>query len=286
VLPPGWTGKAHACWHGAAQGSGEWLCFIDADTVPRPELLRAAIAAALRRGAALLSLEPRQELVGPWERLILPAGLCALGFVGDLRRTADPAAAAAAVNGQFMLLRRALYQRIGGHRAVRGAVAEDGALAARIKAAGGRVALLGGAALIDVRMYRSLPQLWEGLAKNVTQTFGGVGRAAVVAAAAPLLAWAVPALPVALAASLPAAPSPPDLAAAAIAGAASLALVGLHIAAARYFAIPLWYGLLFPLGYTLGALLAAQGIAAHRRGRVAWKGREYRTGADRGGRRR
>ncbi|HZB90954.1 MAG TPA: hypothetical protein VE397_05910, partial [Stellaceae bacterium] len=74
-----------------------------------------------------------------------------------------------------------------------------------------------------------------------------------------------------------AAPSLLGGAALALALAASLALLGLHVAAARYFAIPLGYGLVFPLGYTLGALIAAAGIIARRRGHVAWKGRLYRT---------
>ena len=65
------------------------------------------------------------------------------------------------------------------------------------------------------------------------------------------------------------------IAAVLIAVLASLASAGMHVAAARYFAIPLWYGLLFPIGYTLCALLAVDGITARRRGRVAWKGRVY-----------
>jgi chlorobactene glucosyltransferase len=276
-LPPGWTGKAHACWRGAATGAGEWLCFIDADTVPQPDLLRSAVATAHRHGFDLLSLEPRQELVTPWERLIIPAGLCALGFVGEVRRTSDPDGAAAA-NGQFLLIRRSAYERAGGHQAVRGVVAEDSALAARIKSCGGRIALMGGMPLISVRMYRSLPQLWEGIAKNVTETFGGVRATAVTAFFGVALAWAALGIPAALSA-----PSSPLAAAALVlAAAASLSLLGMHVAAARYFRIPLWYGLLFPLAYTLAALVAVAGIRAQRQGRVAWKGRSYRSTASGG----
>jgi chlorobactene glucosyltransferase len=282
-LPAGWTGKAHACWRGAGQGRGEWLCFIDADTIPTPALLRSAIATARQRGLDLLSLEPRQVLVTVWERLIIPAGLCALGFAGDVRRTANPDNPSAAANGQFLLIRRAVYERVGGHRAVRGAVAEDSALAARVKAAGGCIALMGAAPLIGVRMYRSLPQLWEGLVKNVTDTFGGVGATALIALAGLVIAWSALAIPAALAARFAAAPAPLAAAALAVALAASLALLGVHLAAARYFAIPLGYGLLFPVAYTLAAVLALAGIRARRQGRVAWKGRSYRIAADSGG---
>ena len=277
-LPDGWTGKSHACWRGAQELEGAWLCFIDADTVPAPALLRSAVAVAARRGIDFLSLEPRQELVTPWERLILPAGLCALGFAGGLERGAGQPLAPAAANGQFILLRRAVYERVGGHRAVRGAIAEDSALATRVKAQGGRVALLGAAPLIAARMYRSLPQLWEGLAKNVTETFGGVRRTAVVAALGLVLPWSSVIVPLVLAVVLVrATASPLLLAAFVLALLASLAMLGFHIAAARYFAVPAWYGLLFPLAYTLAAVLAIDGMIARRRGRVAWKGRIYQA---------
>ena len=53
------------------------------------------------------------------------------------------------------------------------------------------------------------------------------------------------------------------------------ALIALHIAGAAYFGIPLWYGLLFPLGYSAGALLAIDSIWRRLRRRVTWKGRTY-----------
>ena len=57
--------------------------------------------------------------------------------------------------------------------------------------------------------------------------------------------------------------------------AASGAVVGLHVAATFYFRIPFWYGLLFPLGYTAGALIALDSVRRRLRGRVSWKGRIY-----------
>jgi chlorobactene glucosyltransferase len=55
----------------------------------------------------------------------------------------------------------------------------------------------------------------------------------------------------------------------------SAAAFGLHIAGASYFAIPPWYGLLFPLGYSAGALMAIDSVRRRLSGRVSWKGRTY-----------
>src|SRR5581483_10526369 len=155
-----------------------------------PALLRAAVGEALRRRVDLLSLEPRQELVTLWERLVIPAGLFVLAFLRDFRSLNDPASPQAAANGQFILIRRAVYDRIGGHAAVRDAICEDRALAQAAKDAGCSVALLGAATLARTRMYRNLPALWEGLRKNSTETLGGVAPAlAAIACAAPL-SWA------------------------------------------------------------------------------------------------
>ena len=42
-LPAGWTGKPHACWRGASGFRGEWLAFVDADTVAPPDLFATAV---------------------------------------------------------------------------------------------------------------------------------------------------------------------------------------------------------------------------------------------------
>jgi chlorobactene glucosyltransferase len=47
------------------------------------------------------------------------------------------------------------------------------------------------------------------------------------------------------------------------------------MAGAGYFLIPLWYGLLFPIGYTAGALMAVDSVRRRLCSRVTWKGRTY-----------
>ena len=55
----------------------------------------------------------------------------------------------------------------------------------------------------------------------------------------------------------------------------SAAVLALHLAGAAHFRIPLWYGLLFPLGYSAGALMVLDSVRRRFYGRVSWKGRTY-----------
>lgn len=275
-LPPRWVGKSHACWIGArgVEPQCEWLCFIDADVTIVPAALSSALQAARANRLDLLSLTPRQELKSFAERLILPCGLIILSFLQDLRRLQSRSGSDATATGQFMLVRRDAYDAVGGHAAVCTAICEDLELARSLKRSGRAVFLMGGDDLLSTRMYTGWRTLWPGFAKNLVDTFGGLLPTLAVATAAFVLGWATVAIPVldfiawmhrangaAVALSL--------------ALAASGAAVGLHIAAALYFRIPFWYGLIFPLGYTSGAMMALDSIRRRVSGRVSWKGRIY-----------
>ena len=275
-LPLGWVGKPHACWQAASAADAEWLCFIDADTTAHPPLIRTALLEARERGLELLSLQPFQELVTPWERLILPSAFFLIAFTQDLRRTSDPSCPQAAVNGQFLLVRRSAYMSVGGHAAVRDAVAEDSALAAALKAGGHRIGVVGTEALLHTRMYTSLGPLWDGTARQAATLLGGTAGLAAAGAGALALAATSLVLPGWAAATLySSGAGRATIAALTFALAGSLAMFGTHIGAARYFRIPFWYGLLFPLGYLLGAGVCGYGVWQQCRGQVRWKGRRY-----------
>jgi chlorobactene glucosyltransferase len=275
-LPSRWLGKSHACWIGAQAASDEteWLCFVDADVRPGPELLARAVATARSQRLDLLSLVPRQEFGSFAERLVMPCGFYLLAFYQDLRELQSRDGADTTATGQFMLIRRSVYEAIGGHAAVREVICEDLALARLIKRHKGHVALCDGKEVISARMYRGWLTLREGVTKNLVDMLGGPFQTVTTAAIGTLLAWAVWLLPGADAMSC-AADTPGGCLALAPALAAFCAAIGFHIAGARYFRIPAWYGLLFPVGYTVGALLAIDSLRRRLRGCVSWKGRTY-----------
>jgi chlorobactene glucosyltransferase len=275
-LPPHWIGKSHACWTGAraAPGGTQWLCFIDADVTVEPKLMASAVAAASRKQLDLLSLAPRQELRSFAERLVIPCGLYLLGFRQDLRQVQSPTSGDATATGQFMLFRASAYRAAGGHAAIRGAVCEDLELARLFKRSGLKVLLLDGHQMLSTRMYTGWETLWPGIAKNLTEMLGGPIPTVAIALAAITLAWAAVLIPLADAVGC-ARGSAADCLALLPAFVASAAAFALHIAGAAYFTIPLWYGLLFPLGYSAGALLAIDSLRRRLRRRVTWKGRTY-----------
>ena len=166
-LPPGWAGKPHALVQGAAVASGEWLCFVDADTFAAPALLSAAYAAAQRHQADLFSILTDQELASFWEKVILPLVFTALSFGFPASRVNDPDRPEAVANGQFILICRPVYEKLGGHEAVRGRIDEDKALAELVKRSGHRLVIADGRSVARTRMYTSLPEIWEGWTKNI-----------------------------------------------------------------------------------------------------------------------
>jgi chlorobactene glucosyltransferase len=275
-LPVGWVGKSHACWNGAraALGETQWLCFVDADVTLKPAALSSAVNAASLRNLDLLSLAPHQELRSFAERLILPCGLILLSFLQNLRRLQARTGRDVTATGQFMMVRRDAYHAAGGHAAVCGAICEDLELARRLKQAGYSVLLMGGETLVAARMYTGWETLWPGLAKNLIDTLGGPVATVAIALAAFVLAWAAIVIPLTDLASWLI--GVPDAGIAlCLALAASGAAFGLHIAATSYFRIPFWYGLIFPIGYSVGAVMAVDSVRLRLSGKVSWKGRIY-----------
>ena len=116
--------------------------------------------------------------------------------------------------------------------------------------------------------------LWPGLAKNLVDTLGGSQQSVAAALFAVVFAWVTLAISVVdLSGCIQRAPFACVCLGPALVG--SAAVFGLHLAGAHHFRIPLWYGILFPFGYTVGAVLAIDSVRRRLTGQVTWKGRVY-----------
>jgi len=172
-LPRGWTGKNHALWLGAEAASGAWLLFTDADTTLLPGALRRAMEDACSNQASLTSYSPEQLVGTFFERALIPFIYVRLARIFDFSRVNDPNLPDVAANGQFILIRRDVYWKCGGHRAISGCILEDVALAQRVKTAGFRIYFAPGQGVARTRMYRNFMQLWQGWTKNLYLLVGG-----------------------------------------------------------------------------------------------------------------
>lgn len=181
-LPPSWAGKCHACQQAAAVAQGEWLLFLDADTMPQPELVAALLTHAYRWQLDMVTVFAFMELGSFWERIILPPFGALLNTIFPFERINAPDAQPEEIiaNGQCIFVRRTAYEMIGGHSAVANEVIEDVMLARALKQAGFRIgALQGQPHVIRVRMYTNGREVVEGLTKNAVAGYNSGGSRSV-----------------------------------------------------------------------------------------------------------
>ncbi len=171
-LEKGWTGKANAAWAGAQAARGAWLLFTDADTIHEPGHLRLAMIEAERHGVGMLSYSPRQIVRGLAQRAVMPLIFGDLAATYTPAKVNDPAKRVAAANGQFLLVRRDVYEKIGGHRAVKDAILEDVEMAVLVKRRKLGLRFRSAPEAVAARMYRSFGAMWEGWSKNLALLFG------------------------------------------------------------------------------------------------------------------
>lgn len=176
-LPDGWAGKNHAMHLGYQHATGEILCFTDADCrFHDPKLLAAALGFAHRENVDFLSVLPELEAHTFWERVVQPPAGAILVFWFPPEKVNNPESSRAYANGAFMLMSREVYDRVGGHAAVKTALNEDMHFARRAKQAGLSLRVIRGGGMYSVRMYVGLRQIWSGWSRIFYCCFGTLPR--------------------------------------------------------------------------------------------------------------
>ncbi|MBC8109075.1 MAG: glycosyltransferase [Anaerolineae bacterium] len=162
-LPDGWLGKCNALHVGSRDARGDWLLFVDSDVSVEPAALRHTLGMCEQRKYDALSILTRLECHGFFEQLVLPLAAGAWSFVFTISLTNDDDAKdSAAANGQFFLIRRAAYESVHGHEAVRDRIVEDVELARLLKSRGFRTRVFFGNHLASTRMHSTWRQMLHG----------------------------------------------------------------------------------------------------------------------------
>jgi glycosyltransferase involved in cell wall biosynthesis len=167
----GWTGKNNAVFTAARRARGRWLLFTDADTIHQPGSLRRAMHEAARHKVGVLSYSPRQIVTGLAQRSLMPLIFCELALAYPPAKVSDPNARIAAANGQFLLIEREAYRRLGGHASVARQVLEDVELAFLAKRRKVGLWFRYADDAVATRMYRTTSAMIEGWTKNLALLF-------------------------------------------------------------------------------------------------------------------
>ena len=170
-LEPGWTGKNNALWTAAKRARGRWLLFTDADTMHEPGDLRRGIHEAIRHKVGMLSYSPRQIVSGLIQRSLMPLVFSELALAYPPAVVSDPNKRIAAANGQFLLVEREAYRRLGGHASVADKVLEDVELAFLAKRRKIDLRFRYADHAVSTHMYRTTAAMMEGWTKNLALLF-------------------------------------------------------------------------------------------------------------------
>jgi glycosyltransferase involved in cell wall biosynthesis len=275
-LEKGWTGKANAIWTAAKKARGRWLLFTDADTIHEVGDLRRAIHEATRHKVGMLSYSPRQIVNGLAQRTLMPLVFCELALAYPPAKVSDPNHRIAAANGQFLLVEREAYRRIGGHASVSDKVLEDVQLAFQAKRRKVGLRFRYAEDAVSTRMYRSTGAMIEGWTKNLALLFHNSLALALWRGLDILLLAGLPVLAIELWNARFAAHSIQWLGAGWV-----LALLWVRTVVRFYARVaksnfPAVDCALAPLGLPLFVVLLYRSWFQHRiLKRVSWKGREY-----------
>lgn len=192
-LPAGWLGKPHAMALAAQSAQSDWLLFTDADVLFAPDAFRRALHYAEQDRADHLVVYPTMLLRGIGERMFLAFFQGISVWAARAWKVADPRAKRDFIGvGAFNMVRRSVYDALGGYEALRMEVLEDMALGHRVKQAGYAQRVAFGRDLARIRWAESMWGIMENLTKNMYAVFRFRTPLVLAACAALLLLCVTP----------------------------------------------------------------------------------------------
>ena len=171
-IPQWWIGKNWACHQLSLEAKGKYLLFIDADVRLSSHVLESSLKLIDKYKIQLLTCFPTQIIKSFGEWMVVPLmNFLLLTFLPLIKVSSSTLKPFVAANGQFLLVERNTYDKIGGHKAVSNQVVEDMEIARKVKKFGFKVMTYLGENSISCRMYMGFKQGIIGFTKNFYSGF-------------------------------------------------------------------------------------------------------------------
>jgi chlorobactene glucosyltransferase len=172
-LPDDWYGKPFALQQLSGKARGDIFVFTDADTIHSPSSISWAVTNMTRSGADFISGYVGQILSSFGEKITVPLMFFLTGFIIPLgmNKFTKLGLFSSAV-GQFIAIRRDVFERVGGFNAVKKKTSEDIYLARHVKSQGYTTMFLDLSDQVQCRMYCGYRKAVEGIGKNIFDFLG------------------------------------------------------------------------------------------------------------------
>jgi chlorobactene glucosyltransferase len=172
-LPDDWYGKPYALHQMTGEAKGEILIFTDADTIHTPTSIAWAVTNMQDLKADMISGYVGQVFLSFGEIVTVPLMFFLTGFAIPLflNRYTKLSWFSAAI-GQFIVVRKAVFDAIGGCNAFKKKTSEDIYMSRYIKSKGYNTRFLNVTEHIKCRMYNGYHCAVEGIGKNIFDFLG------------------------------------------------------------------------------------------------------------------
>jgi len=179
--PSDWVGKSWACWRGNEFAKGDLLLYMDADSVfERNEAIEDAVAYFNSKGYDMFSISPRVNSKSIWSSSTLPIVSGAIDVLYPLVKVNNEKSERAYVFGTFILVRKRVYEAIGGHKEVRHLIVEDQAIAQRAKSSGYRLRVENGSGYLATDWEEEFSKIYSGLERVTSSSIRSYGLVSIL----------------------------------------------------------------------------------------------------------
>lgn len=167
-LPSGWGGKNWACHQLSNQSNGEYVLFLDADTVFQTDTIEAALQETKKNDIDLLTVIPKRPANCIVEMAMFPFMNWAIFSwlpIKIAHSFGNPYLSA--TFGQFMLFKKKSYTHVGGHKKVHDNAIDDFQLGRFVKKAGLKWMLFDGTDKVESMPYKNTLDALNGISRSV-----------------------------------------------------------------------------------------------------------------------
>jgi hopene-associated glycosyltransferase HpnB len=265
-MPDGWTGKLWVLDQGLAEVETPLTLLLDADIELGPGIIAALLEQRRTEDLQMVSLMATLETHGFWEKLLLPAFVYFFKLLYPFHLSNSSFRWVAAGAGGCVLIETKILTEIDAFDSLKGALIDDCALAAKVKAAGHSIWTGLSHSVVSHRSYDGIGNIWEMVARTAYTQLRYSPLLLVGCVAA--LSWAFWLPVLGLAAG--------DQTARIASMTAMAAMISTYLPTLRFYRLsPLW-SLTLPFTGTLYLAMTINSAWRYYRGvRSTWRGRVY-----------